>query len=66
VIEGATKHQNTVYAMGVIARERNRPKVPPVDLNMEDRHWWLAGWNDSDIEIRGPETPAKKVRRGKP
>lgn len=60
------KPKQPIYDSVRTARYYNRLKEPPGDLSWEDRHWWLAGWNDKDIEIDGPETPAKKVRRGKP
>lgn len=65
MIQGASKEQRNGYMSGRNAREYGSPKSPPGHLNWEDRHWWLAGWNDRDIEIDGPETPAKVVRRGK-
>lgn len=65
MIAGATGTQHGLYQLGRTARESGALKSPPGQLNWGERHWWLAGWNDRDIEIDGPETPAKEVRRGK-
>ena len=67
MITGATERQNEVYRDGQNARTHGgRKKIePPANLTWEERHWWLAGFHDRDIEIRGPETPARMVRRGK-
>jgi hypothetical protein len=40
------------YQAGVSARTWGNAKVPPGVLNWRDRHWWLGGWNDRDIEIQ--------------
>lgn len=65
-IEGASGHHQRLYEMGFEARSAGRPKMPPSGMSFQGLHWWLAGWNDRDIEINGPATPAKVVRRGKP
>ena len=65
MIECASKEQQNTYHAGRNAREQGLHKSPPGHLNWEMQHWWLAGFNDRDIEIDGPETPAKVVRRGK-
>jgi hypothetical protein len=43
---------NPRYHEGYNARTWGNAKVPPGVLNWRDRHWWLAGWNDRDIEIQ--------------
>lgn len=63
MIKGASKNQNSVYQSGRNARDHHSNKSPPGHLSWEDRHWWLAGWNDRDIEIDGPETAPKPTRR---
>lgn len=65
MIQGATQAQRGVYDAGRKARDNGSLKSPPGHLNWEEQHWWLPGFNDRDIEIDGPETPAKGVRRGK-
>ena len=39
------------YHMGRERREQGGNKIPPATLNWEMRHWWLAGWNDRDLEL---------------
>ena len=39
------------YYMGRERRETHGSKVPPGTLSWVDRHWWLAGWNDRDMEL---------------
>lgn len=39
------------YQAGYNARTWGNAKVPPGLLNWTDRHWWLAGWNDRDMEL---------------
>ncbi|MND16953.1 hypothetical protein D3C76_367480 [compost metagenome] len=65
MIDGLTDLQHTVYRMGRSARDLKHPNRPPSNLSWENKHWWHAGWGDRDIEINGPETPAKVVRYGK-
>lgn len=38
------------YVLGGNARESCFSKNPPAHLSREHRSWWLAGWNDRDIE----------------
>lgn len=38
------------YPLGVKARQCGQDKSPPPGLNRCARSWWLAGWNDRDIE----------------
>ena len=67
MIPEATELQNEVYRAGRNARTHVSAKnvTPPKNLTWEERHWWLAGFHDRDIEIRGPKTPARMVHRGK-
>ena len=39
------------YHMGRERREQGGNKIPPATLSLEMRHWWLAGWNDRDMEL---------------
>lgn len=40
-----------LYAGGVSACNAGHKKAAPLNLSMEDRHWWLAGYSDREIEI---------------
>lgn len=40
------------YNAGVDARDADVPKVPPGGLGVERKSWWLAGYNDRDIELQ--------------
>lgn len=42
----------SLYHAGRISRSNKRPKVPPSLITWADRHWWLAGWNDRDMELQ--------------
>lgn len=39
------------YNAGVDARDADHPKAAPGGLGAERKSWWLAGWNDRDIEL---------------
>lgn len=39
------------YHLGRERRESGGNGNPPSILGWKDRHWWLAGWNDRDIEL---------------
>ena len=39
------------YYRGRASREAQDPKTPPATLTWAERHWWLAGWNDRDMEM---------------
>jgi hypothetical protein len=39
------------YHAGREARDQGFQKSPPGYLDWELRHWWLAGWNDRDMEL---------------
>lgn len=40
-----------LYANGMLACNSGRKKEAPEHLNMEDKHWWLAGYGDREIEM---------------
>ena len=40
----------TAYKMGYRAAGDGKKKEPPPLLNWEDRHWWLGGYSDWEIE----------------
>lgn len=40
------------YHLGRDRREQGYARMPPAVLSWCDQHWWLAGWNDRDIEMR--------------
>lgn len=41
------------YHAGREARQAGQSKCAPGSLSWADRHWWLAGWNDADLELAG-------------
>lgn len=38
------------YHMGREALQAGKPKSAPSTLSTIMRFWWLAGWNDADME----------------
>lgn len=40
------------YYSGRASREAKTSKNPPAHLTWSERHWWLAGWNDKDMEMQ--------------
>lgn len=40
-----------IYRAGMSSRSLRKPKNPPGSLTPYQRSWWLAGWNDRDMEI---------------
>lgn len=40
-----------IYLTGRSVREAGGHKAPPAYLSICDRHWWMAGWNDMDMEL---------------
>lgn len=46
------------YVNGIEARRYNKPKAVPFPISNDKafclKHWWLAGWNDTDIELKEP------------
>lgn len=41
----------TCYYAGSAAREAGQAKCPPGLLEPVYRYWWLAGWNERDMEL---------------
>lgn len=43
------------YKDGIEARRYSKPKITPFPINTDKdfclKYWWLAGWNDADIEL---------------
>jgi len=39
------------YHRGRLAREEGRAKIAPATCKNTDYWWWLAGWNDRDMEL---------------
>ena len=48
---GGSRSDWLVYKHGHEARTAGAPKSAPGYLTWGQRHWWLAGWNDCDMEI---------------
>lgn len=42
--------EKAIYKQGYRAAELGRNKSPPAELSWKDRHWWLAGFGDWEIE----------------
>lgn len=40
------------YNAGVDARDADVPKAAPGGLGTQRKSWWLAGYNDRDIELQ--------------
>lgn len=40
------------YKAGVEARDLGKDKTPPGGIGAQRRSWWLAGYNDRDIELQ--------------
>ena len=38
------------YQDGRNARLAGMPKIAPANITPVLRYWWLAGWNDADME----------------
>ena len=41
----------SAYHLGRADRYNGKQRSAPANLTFCERHWWLAGWNDTDIEI---------------
>lgn len=41
------------YRDGMQARDDGLACCAPGDLSWRHRHWWMAGWNDRDIQRGG-------------
>lgn len=48
------------YEAGKLARDLGRDKTPSPGLGGQRRSWWLAGWNDRDIELQVAESNRQK------
>lgn len=46
-----SEHEKALHEAGVIANRKGYPKRPPL-LDWRERHWWLAGWNQEDLDRR--------------
>lgn len=66
MIEGASSHYQRIYEMGFEARSARMGDIPPDGLSFQGQHWWLAGYQDRDIELAGPDTQVKVAPSGKP
>lgn len=67
---GIPEAKQPLYNAGRRVRDSGGAKVPPAKLNMEDRHWWLAGWHDRDLELTYPTRvvrpqEAERLRRAR-
>lgn len=40
------------YYLGRRARQHNEANNPPAGLSWKHRHWFMAGWNDRDMELQ--------------
>lgn len=49
------------YNAGVDARDADVPKAAPGGLGVKRKSWWLAGYNDRDIEL---QVLARNQRKG--
>lgn len=58
--------QRHCYDAGREARDLGKDKSPPGGLGAQRRSWWLAGYNDRDIELQAvamkPNIPACDYR----
>lgn len=44
-------HEPRSYFRGREARDNGMAKIVPVVYKGTDYWWWLAGWNDRDMEL---------------
>ena len=51
--DGMTGIERTYYQAGMQARDDGLACYAPGDLSWCHRHWWMAGWNDRDIQRGG-------------
>lgn len=51
VVSSTDEGNPAVYYDGRIARQKGKPKVSPFSSISADHFWWLAGWNDRDMEL---------------
>lgn len=50
LIVGATPSQNRAYSAGRNAAIGGHRDTPPVKLDWQHKHWWLAGYHDVELE----------------
>lgn len=50
-VESGEQTYPSAYHSGRHARSKRREKLPPAILSDKDVWWWLAGWNDRDLEM---------------
>lgn len=50
-VESGEQAYPSSYHQGRHAKSKRRDKQPPAILSEEDVWWWLAGWNDRDLEM---------------
>lgn len=48
---GFTAKQQEYYDLGCIARVNGMSKTSFKDKSFALKHFWLAGWNDKDVEL---------------
>lgn len=60
--------ERTYYQAGMQARDEGLACCAPGDLSWRHRHWWMAGWNDRDIQRGGvrPDLQFKTFRGAYP
>lgn len=51
-VESGYQAYTAPYHAGRSARAKGRKKKAPAILNDENVYWWLAGWNDRDMEMQ--------------
>lgn len=51
----SSQAQRHCYQAGREARDRDQDKSPPGGLGAQRRSFWLAGYNDRDIELQVQE-----------
>lgn len=57
----SSQAQRNCYQAGREARSLDRDKSPPGGLGLQRRSYWLAGYNDLDIEL---QVKARNHREG--
>lgn len=54
-----------VYIDGIKSRRLNKPKIIPFPVNTDKdfclKYWWLAGWNDLDIELSNGDKDERSI-----
>lgn len=52
-----TKNERALHEAGHAARLKGSPKRPPL-LTWAERRWWLAGWNQADLDWKADSRSA--------